>query len=263
MLNELANRLKSVFAKVSHNHDTTYEPKNTNIQTHISSTSNPHGTTASQVGLGNVTNNRQVKATPSSIDGMIVVWNGTNGDALADGYYVEATLTDDTSSIPTSAAVHTAIANSTSGISTGLKEAVGTITELRALNTTNASEYPDKVMILVEEAGQYRLDRESTSTDDGIKIIQPTTGVGRWLRFATSLTDHNLLNSLQGGTTDQKYHLTESEYNAIPSGASGANQLILAEDTKLSKLESGGTINIDNVAVTEAQWTAFTNALNA
>jgi hypothetical protein len=34
----------------------TYEPYNTNIQTHISSTSNPHSVTKSQVGLGNVPN---------------------------------------------------------------------------------------------------------------------------------------------------------------------------------------------------------------
>lgn len=33
-----------------------FEPANANIQSHISSTSNPHGVTATQVGLGNVTN---------------------------------------------------------------------------------------------------------------------------------------------------------------------------------------------------------------
>ena len=38
-----------------------YEPANANIQSHIGSTSNPHGTTAAQVGLGNVTNNAQLK----------------------------------------------------------------------------------------------------------------------------------------------------------------------------------------------------------
>ena len=111
MLTRLATELRSIFSKIGHRHDSDYEPKNTNIQTHISSTSNLHGTTASQVGLGNVTNDRQVKATPSSIDGMIVVWNGANGDSLKDGYYVEPILTNDTSSIPTSAAVYTEIEN--------------------------------------------------------------------------------------------------------------------------------------------------------
>ena len=37
-------------ADTSHNHSGVYEPANANIQTHISSTSNPHSTTAAQVG---------------------------------------------------------------------------------------------------------------------------------------------------------------------------------------------------------------------
>lgn len=45
-----------------HLHTATYEAKNTNIQAHISSTSNPHSTTAAQVGLGSVLNAEQVKA---------------------------------------------------------------------------------------------------------------------------------------------------------------------------------------------------------
>lgn len=37
-------------AASTHNHNGTYEPANANIQTHISSNTNPHGTTAAQVG---------------------------------------------------------------------------------------------------------------------------------------------------------------------------------------------------------------------
>ena len=40
----------SGYSLTSHNHTGTYEPANANIQSHISSTSNPHNTTASQVG---------------------------------------------------------------------------------------------------------------------------------------------------------------------------------------------------------------------
>jgi len=40
----------------SHNHDGVYEPANSNIQSHISSTSNPHSVTKTDVGLGNVDN---------------------------------------------------------------------------------------------------------------------------------------------------------------------------------------------------------------
>lgn len=43
-------------AASGHNHSGTYEPANANIQSHISSTSNPHSVTKSQIGLGNVEN---------------------------------------------------------------------------------------------------------------------------------------------------------------------------------------------------------------
>ena len=102
MLTRLATELKNIFAKIGHNHDASYEPKNTNIQTHISNTSNPHGTTASQVGLGNVTNNKQLKAAASSTVGKIPIWTVTTGDTLGDGYAVETTLTSNTGNIPVS-----------------------------------------------------------------------------------------------------------------------------------------------------------------
>jgi hypothetical protein len=39
--------------------DSLYEPKNSNIQSHIGDTANPHNVTKAQVGLGSVTNNAQ------------------------------------------------------------------------------------------------------------------------------------------------------------------------------------------------------------
>jgi len=50
-------------AATGHNHAGVYEPANANIQSHIASTSNPHSVTKTQVGLGNVTNDAQVKVT--------------------------------------------------------------------------------------------------------------------------------------------------------------------------------------------------------
>ena len=263
MLTRLATELKDVFAKIAHRHDSDYEPKNTNIQTHISSTSNPHGTTASQVGLGNVTNNKQLKAAASSTVGKIPIWTVTTGDTLGDGYTVETTLTSNTGNIPTSSAVYTAINNLASGIGGGTKPGVADITALKALNTTSAGDYADKTLILVENAGLYRLDRESNTAGDDNFTVAPTTGVGRWIKIAGSVTDHNLSANIQGGATGEKYHLSLAHYNSIPATASGSNQLVVADNAKLSKLEASGTINVDNVSVTEAQWTAFTNALNA
>lgn len=263
MLSRLATELRAVYAKITHNHDTAYEAKNSNIQSHISNTSNPHGTTSSQVGLGNVTNNRQMKASATSTSGKIPVWNVTTGDTLGDGYSVDTTLGSSTGSIPTSSAVYTAIANMASGIGGGTKPGVADIAALKALNTTSATDYPDKTMVLVENAGLYRIDRESSAVNDDNYVVSPTTGVGRWIKIAGSNTDHNLSGSIQGGSTNERYHISAAYYNAIPVTASGSNMLVVYNDARLSKLESAGTINVDNVAVTEAQWTAFTNALNA
>lgn len=55
-------------ALVGHNHSGVYEPANSNIQSHISSTSNPHSVTKAQVGLTNVTDDAQLKAADLDTD---------------------------------------------------------------------------------------------------------------------------------------------------------------------------------------------------
>ena len=69
-------------AASGHNHSGVYEPANANIQSHISSTSNPHSVTKSQVGLGSVENTALSTWTGSTnitTLGTIAtgVWNGT------------------------------------------------------------------------------------------------------------------------------------------------------------------------------------------
>ena len=260
-LSDLATHLKSVFAKINHNHDTAYEAKNSNIQSHISAVGNPHGATKGDIGLGNVTNDAQIKKNASSTNGNIPVWSGTSGDTLGGGYTVATTISDNSGAIPTAAAVNTAINNIGTNVSSGIKPAVQDITALKALNTTNSTDYPDKVMILVEDYGQYRLDRDSSATESSPGVIQPTTGTGRWIRIANSLNSHNLQSDLQGGATDEKYHLSAAQYNSMPADASGSNLLIAANNAKLSKIDSNGQINIDDIVVTSAQWTAIDTIL--
>ena len=68
------------------------------------------------------------------------------------------------------------------GGGTGVFEPVQDITELKALDTTDAFEYPDKWAILVEDQGQfYRLDRDSAVSESLPRIVEPTTGTGRWI----------------------------------------------------------------------------------
>ncbi|NTW62029.1 hypothetical protein HGB25_01290, partial [Candidatus Saccharibacteria bacterium] len=55
----------------------TYEAKNANIQAHIASSSNPHSTTKSHVGLSNVTNDAQLKVADLDIDGTLAANSDT------------------------------------------------------------------------------------------------------------------------------------------------------------------------------------------
>jgi hypothetical protein len=78
-------------------------------ETHIGLTNNPHGVTAGQVGLGNLTNDTQVKKAVSSTDGYVPVWSGTAGDAIVDGYGVQTTLSSSTTDLVRADAIETAI----------------------------------------------------------------------------------------------------------------------------------------------------------
>lgn len=75
------------------------------VRDHANDTSNPHNVSASDVGLGSVTNDKQVKANASSTDGNIPTWYGTTGDKLKTGYTVETTLTGSNSAIARADAV--------------------------------------------------------------------------------------------------------------------------------------------------------------
>jgi len=78
-------------------------------ETHIGLTNNPHSVTAGQVGLGNLTNDTQVKKAASSTDGYVPVWSGTAGDAIVDGYGIQTTLSSSTTELVRADAVATAI----------------------------------------------------------------------------------------------------------------------------------------------------------
>ena len=267
-LTDLATHIKSwannKFSLSSHNHDSTYEAKNSNIQTHVTAVGNPHGTTKSDIGLSNVTNDAQVKKNASSTNGNIPVWSGTSGDTLGNGYGVETSLTNDANKIAVSSAVYTAIQNALSGVGGGMKPGVQDLAALKAIDTTNSTNYPDTVLILVETLGLYRLDRQSSATNDDNFVIAPTVGVGRWLKISNSLTDHNLMNSKQGGTTNEFYHVDLATYQALAGTngtPSGSNKFVTATDVKFTNITSSGNILVAGIEVSTAEWTAFDNAL--
>lgn len=75
------------------------------------------------------------------------------------------------------------------GSGSTVKDGVADIPELKALDTTTALAFPDKVLILVEDSGTYRLDRQSMALEDVPRIVTPTTGSGRWFRITSIFAD--------------------------------------------------------------------------
>lgn len=89
---------------------TAYVPTSTTVNGHALSSNVT--VTASDVGLGNVTNNAQVKKSVSSTNGDLITWNGTTGDAIQDGYAVVTSVASPgtNTNIPTEKAVRDALA---------------------------------------------------------------------------------------------------------------------------------------------------------
>ena len=96
----------------------------------------------------------------------------------------------------------------------GVHTAVQDTTELKAIDTSAALEYPDKGLILVEANGWYRFDRDSSEAEDIDRIVEPSTGPGRWIQMSGNYSDHNLLKTIQGGTTGEFFHLSLDAFNA-------------------------------------------------
>lgn len=269
LLTEVGTLIKSwangKFSVIGHNHDSAYEPKNVNIQNHISATNNPHNVTKSQVGLSNVTNDAQIKKNASSTDGAVPKWSGTTGDTLADGYQVETTLAGASDKLATSQAIKNYIDALPSG-GGSLKTPVADLTTAKAIDTTNATNWEDKCLMLIETLGLYRLDRDSSATGDDNLVIQPTTGVGRWLKMTSTQNLHNNLSALQGGTTNEYYHNTLDTQNAL-AGTNGTpsagNKFVTASDPKLTYLEADGEFPNSALTWTAGDLTAFENALNS
>lgn len=165
--------------------------------------------TASDVGLGNVTNNTQVKKAASSTNGYIPKWSGTSGDAIVDGYSVETTLSGGSSALPRADAVKTYVdallgANDAM-VFKGTLGTGGTITALPtaysagwAYKVITAATYAGKVceigdliIAIADRAGSGNLDADWTvvqtnidgavtgpasATDGNIALFDGTTG---------------------------------------------------------------------------------------
>jgi hypothetical protein len=106
--------------------------------------------------------------------------------------------------------------------STSIHSPVGTLAQARALN-----DLTDKMLLNIEVLGLYRYDAEGTGTDDGNLIIKPTAMSGRLFKMTSILNNHESLDGLQGGTANDRYHLTNAEKQAATRNASSSQSGIL------------------------------------
>jgi len=97
----------------------------------------------------------------------------------------------------------------------------------------------------------YVLDADSSLAESSPDVLIPFGEIGdkRWIKHPSSGT-HNLLDGLQGGTTDEYYHLLEAEYEELSNwpdnvtlGSNGVTtlpQLVLTpSDAAIEAVEGG------------------------
>lgn len=125
---ELTNVLSNHYTKNESN--TNFEPKNANIQSHISSTANPHGVTKAQVGLGNVDNTADSTKVVASAGKWTTARTITLGGDLSG-----STTFDGSGNLTLSAQVaddsHNHTINNIDGLQAAL-DAIGTVAEFEA-----------------------------------------------------------------------------------------------------------------------------------
>lgn len=205
----------SVDGKGLSTNDFTNEYKNkvdttsTDLSSHVSNKSNPHSVTASQVGLGNVTNNKQVKGLSSGTTaGHVVTW-GADGYSVQDSGFTlkksvpaDAVFTDTVYTHPTVTAGETT--------PTGTLTHGGTFSALSAITVNNnghVTGYATKTFTLPSETS---LSLETSGTGNvitGVSVSGHKVTVTKGNVATTDHTHSNYVNQnafsnvVVGGTT--------------------------------------------------------------
>lgn len=85
----------------------------------------------------------------------------------------------------------TASDTNTPALVAGLTEAVSSankiitpVANLAGLKAIVTSAMPDSVVIECKALGLFRFDGASTLANDNLSVVQPTTGIGRWIKIA-------------------------------------------------------------------------------
>jgi len=118
-----------------------------------------------------------------------------------------------------------------SAISTGSSAIHTAVQDLAALKAL--TDYADKMLCNAEDIGLYRYDSQSTATSNDDTVVRPTNIAsdatpGRWIKMSSPLNAHNNLSSLQGGASNEYYHLTSAQHQAATRNANASQNGLLS-----------------------------------
>jgi len=115
---------------------------------------------------------------------------------------------------------------------------VDNIVELRAVPP---SERSDGVLIYVENDptpdnnGLFRFDEQATDPDNVPDVVVPDAGNGRWFQISKSVSSHNAMGGLQGGSSAERYHLlltTERATQGTDGTPGDSNRFVTDSDPR-------------------------------
>ena len=212
------------FATAAHNHTGTYEPANANIQSHVSSTSNPHSVTAAQVGA----------YTSGAVDTLLTGKSDTSHSHTIDG------LSDVTITTPSTGQVikynGTAWINDTDAA--GTSAAWGSITGTLSSQTDLQSALDGKSATTHDHTGVYQpADADLTSIAGlvGTSGFLTKTAADTWALDTTAYSTTAHSHTLDGLsdvtiTTPASGHVLSYNgsawVNSAPGGSGGATYAV-------------------------------------
>ncbi len=157
------------------------------------------------------------------------------------------------------AQLNTAISNATMGQANSLHIPVADLTAVKAIISTDRT---DKMMVLVESLGLYRFDAESSVASNNDTVIRPTdiasdASPGRWVKMSATITDHNNMSNIQGGTSGERYHLTAAQVAAL-HGAETASSIgaIVNGAASATPNDTDLVATVESSVVKKITWTA-------
>jgi hypothetical protein len=179
--------IQSHISSTSNPHNTTYtqvgaEPANANIQAHISSTSNPHSVTAAQVSAIAKTTNITALNETGIADGEIAVFNLTNKDIRTSDKTIVMALGADDTTVPTSKAVKDVTDTKTTVANlTGTAETLGGAADVGVATTAARSDHKHAITnpaldTLAAPTNNTTLDASTSTHGLVVKATAPAAG---------------------------------------------------------------------------------------